>query len=75
MPPEPICEPMKFVAVAQAVGITKDAGYHGSIVLETEPRSNTSPPSNDHKIKIIVFNDDGRWHKYPAHYFVPVQDV
>jgi hypothetical protein len=65
---------MKFKAV-RTVGsnITEGKVYHGSIILRSEVRENMRP-AQSHDLKIVVYNDQGRWSEYSPSYFEPHED-
>ena len=61
---------MKFKAIVD-VGdkLTKGEIYDGSIVVEFEAGRNGSSDRNI--VKIVVYNNNGRWVAYPASRFEP----
>ncbi len=54
---------MKFEAVKPGIGLTEGKYYWGSVALDKED-----------EIKIVVFNDNGRWHKYSWGFLKPVEE-
>jgi len=65
---------MKFIAKKDVSDkITEGEVYHGSLIWKFELRSNVQPPSTQ-ELKIVVFNNLGKWSEYSPSTFAPYED-
>lgn len=52
--------------------ITENKIYQGTFVLDFEFRQGVQPALSK-TLKVVVYNNDGRWSQYSAIYFAPVE--
>lgn len=61
---------MKFRAIDNASGITTGHIYYGQIIWKVDGKG-----QNERKeLKIVVYNDNGRWSVYSPSKFEPADD-
>lgn len=65
---------MKFVAKVN-IGdkITEGQVYYGNLIWKIEINSSSSPSSRQ-ELKIVVYNNHGRWSDYSPSKFEPFED-